>query len=419
MRDDEQWRHGAGEDELESLALGNSELIDVVEARPPHRVVREQADELLRSKAIQIRKDSPGYLEVVEVVREAMKDALRQVRRRDEGERVPTPDAIPVSSLLLSQMLTKWKTLGGKGGKIRPKTADEAKKTVDAFIGLHGDLSVSAINKQHGTELRDHFIECGNAPGTVRKKFGLLNAVLTLAVHEDVIAVNPLRTVRLPKAGKGKRREFTSDELATLFAHPVFTAGERGDATTGDALFWTPLLSLYSGARLGELAQLRVEDFKRDPDHGWYYEIHERGEGMHVKNVHSTRVVPVHHELERLGLLDYVEQVRSSGELRVFPKLTKRANGQDGALSAAVNRMIDATGLTDPAIVFHSFRHTFITLAREAEIQGDVLREIVGHEGAKDVHVGYGDFPLSVKATAMRKVRVRGLDLSRVRFVDE
>jgi integrase len=81
--------------------------------------------------------------------------------------------------------------------------------------------------------------------------------------------------------------------------------------------------------------------------------------------------------------------------------------------------MIDSAGIDDPSIVFHSFRHAFMTLAREAEISGDVLREIAGHEGKRDVHLDYGRFPLSIKASAMRKVRVRGLDLSRVRFVDE
>ena len=77
---------------------------------------------------------------------------------------------------------------------------------------------------------------------------------------------------------------------------------------------------------------------------------------------------------------------------------------------------MDDVVLTDPALVFHSFRHTLITLAREAEIPGDVLREIVGHEGRRDVHLDYGEFPLSVKVAAVRKIKVRGLDLSRVNF---
>jgi hypothetical protein len=77
---------------------------------------------------------------------------------------------------------------------------------------------------------------------------------------------------------------------------------------------------------------------------------------------------------------------------------------------------MDNVGLTDPLLVFHSFHHGFITQAREAEIPGDVLREIVGHEGKKDVHLDYGEFPLSVKVSAMRKINVRGLDLSGVRF---
>jgi integrase len=74
-----------------------------------------------------------------------------------------------------------------------------------------------------------------------------------------------------------------------------------------------PLMSLYSGARLEELGQLRVDDFQKDPDRGWHYAIHERGEGMHAKSVAAVRVVPMHPELKRLGLIRYVEAAGAGG----------------------------------------------------------------------------------------------------------
>jgi hypothetical protein len=58
-----------------------------------------------------------------------------------------------------------------------------------------------------------------------------------------------------------------------------------------------------------------------------------------------------------------------------------------------------------------------MTLAREAEITGDVPREIAGHEGKKDVHLDYGRVPMSMLVSAMRKIKVRGLDSSAVKFV--
>lgn len=45
-------------------------------------------------------------------------------------------------------------------------------------------------------------------------------------------------------------------ELRTLFTSPVFVAGFRPDGGRGEAAYWLPLLGIYTGARLGELAPL-------------------------------------------------------------------------------------------------------------------------------------------------------------------
>ena len=45
-----------------------------------------------------------------------------------------------------------------------------------------------------------------------------------------------------------------------IFNTPVSTEGERPEGGQGEAAFWLPLLALFTGARLGELAGLRVSD---------------------------------------------------------------------------------------------------------------------------------------------------------------
>lgn len=55
-------------------------------------------------------------------------------------------------------------------------------------------------------------------------------------------------------AGSIHRRPFTIAELRTMFAAAPYPAGPR------DVWFWLPLLGLFTGARLGELAQLDTSD---------------------------------------------------------------------------------------------------------------------------------------------------------------
>ena len=52
----------------------------------------------------------------------------------------------------------------------------------------------------------------------------------------------------------------------------------------------SPLLGLYHGSRLGEFAQLRREDVKKE-DRVWYSHIHG-AYGRQIKNEQAARRVP-------------------------------------------------------------------------------------------------------------------------------
>lgn len=85
-------------------------------------------------------------------------------------------------------------------------------------------------------------------------------------------ASNPFDGVTVTR-GKSKsspigRGEFSADQLRTLFSAPVFTGAEgnsgaplyrSGTVRISDWRYWLPLLALFSGARLNELAGLRVD----------------------------------------------------------------------------------------------------------------------------------------------------------------
>ena len=79
-------------------------------------------------------------------------------------------------------------------------------------------------------------------------------------------------------------------------------------------------MGLYSGARVGELAQLYLRDFA--DIHGVkFFRISDDNDGQSVKNASSRRLVPIHPDLLELGLWDRVERLRAQGQERLFPDL--------------------------------------------------------------------------------------------------
>lgn len=63
--------------------------------------------------------------------------------------------------------------------------------------------------------------------------------------------------------------------------------------------YWVPLLGLYTGARINELAQLFLVDFQAQGD-VQVISINDDGEGKRLKTKASKRLVPIHPELVRL-----------------------------------------------------------------------------------------------------------------------
>lgn len=406
LKDDEEARIGATESDLEELAASNDALIDAVEEARPTPLLRSLAEEALAAADRPAPDDPDSMARLLHFVRIEARKAAKALALRDAGEDIDTPTVNPQGVMLLSQLIERWVTSKG----VRAKSAEEARSTLKRFVSVHGDLPISTITKRHGADYRDRRLQEGRAPGTVRKDIGLVSAALNFAAGSDFIAVNPWSGLALPDKRKKvkERRPFKPDELRTLCTHQSFTSRERGEP----ALYWLPLMSLYSGARLEELGQLRLADFHMAHGLGVYFEI--SGRVRDVKNPQSVRAVPVHPLLVRLGLLDYLKAQRKAGVEFLFPNLKPRKHGErTQALSHAFGRLLDKVDLSDPALDFHSLRHTFITYARESGIGDDVRRALTGHD-AGDVHEGYGAHTLHERFAAIKRYRVPGLSLRRV-----
>ncbi len=73
--------------------------------------------------------------------------------------------------------------------------------------------------------------------------------------------------------------------------------------------YWLPLLGLYTGARIEELCSLYVEDFK--VEHGVNVISINSDHDKKLKSKAAERFIPVHPELEKLGLLNHIDKLRA------------------------------------------------------------------------------------------------------------
>ncbi len=226
----------------------------------------------------------------------------------------------------------------------------------------------------------------------VRKFFGW-------AVQRHEMTHNPLSGVRLQtKAQKATltRRGFTAPELSALFSRHL-----RARHAATPSYFWLPVLALYTGARLRELAQLRVVDV-HEVAGVWGVDINYHAGSL--KNPQSQRFVPLASSVLALGFLDYVDDVRAAGFDRVFPDGSWSAkNGPGDKVSKWFNRgYTRAAGLVDPALVFHSFRHTFADTADGVGLTEAQIGALTGHQSATVL----GQHYIRAKTTAVRRQHI-------------
>ena len=109
-------------------------------------------------------------------------------------------------------------------------------------------------------------------------------------------------------------------------------------------------------------------------------------------NVAPVRSVPIHSAVMAEGFGAYVASL-PPGLLFATVKLDRDGRAGNNA-SHTLNAWLNEIGITDPRLVFHSWRHTFKTMAR-AVMTEELHDAITGHSSGS-VGRGYGVYSMSV-----------------------
>jgi integrase len=424
-----------------------------------------ELNELLQVFRINLDPNCADYRKLALAVMRAEVRALEAIQARHRGEPIESPKLLgpgsgisaPSSGCGLRAAYEGWLKVAPR----RKGTSMEFARGIERFIELHGDLEVSQINRGHVRQFRDaaqlvptgrsgkllkatlpQLVEYSRAhpdaprikAATVNKWLNCLGAVLNWSrrnglIPDEVQWSDPVSGMRLTEE-RSNRQPWEPEELSLLFGSTIYLQGERPLGGKGEAAYWLPLLALFSGARLNELAPMCADDVKFDPTSGVHFitVIEDEDAGRSVKTESSLRAVPIHPELVRIGFFEFVENVRANAghEAPLFPKLKPGSKGRFGeAWSKWFGRYKRQLGIHNPGSVFHSFRHGFKDALRAAGVNEDVNDALTGHSGGNTVARGYGwkdmvrRFGFPTLYAAVKKVRYDGLDMRALRWTPE
>ncbi|WP_244602881.1 MULTISPECIES: DUF6538 domain-containing protein [Mesorhizobium] len=233
-----------------------------------------------------------------------------------------------------------------------------------------------------------------------------LKVVFGWGVANGLVAHNPAVgvTLKVGKPARHRSKGFSDEEAKTILSGAIFLERGQENPKTFAAKRWIPWLCAFTGARVGELAQLRKQDVSLRGD-VWVIRI--TPEAGTVKT-NEAREVPLHRQVIDLGFPAFVQDA-ASGHL--FLNVDSSENVR-GALRGLKNRLAEfgRTFVADPHVApNHGWRHRFKTIGMEAGIPPRILDAIQG-QAARSVADTYGEVTLRTMAGEIAKLPCYSLE---------
>jgi integrase len=335
-----------------------------------------------------IRRDD-AFREQLRIREQATLETVRQflpddVMRRLLAASAPAPALTAAAPVIeggetVSQAATALFDAMARDGR-RQTTVDGHKLRVRAFVEICGDLLLTAITRATASDWLDKI--GAERSNRTRNAYAMTMALVieTARRRGRYQGENPFDGMKA-QAGGESYQAFTEAELATLF-RALPREVKPAKHTPETALPWVALIAAYTGCRLEEVAQLAAKDIREQQANGatiTVIDIHNGGNNA-LKNKASARLIPVHSELVRAGLLRYAAALPKNGPL--FPGLKRRASkgGKIGArLGELFRKKLIALGLKREGICFHSFRHLVAGKLEQAGVAQTDAARVLGH----------------------------------------
>lgn len=381
------------------------------------------ADSILAGIGIRVDWSQPGGRTALLGILRELARAWANAASRGDGELVATP-APPVAPVIatipessgpsLRDIVPEWKALN----RAKPNAVQRMERALALFEEAVGVLPLARLDRGVGGRFLTFLLDSKArkfGDSTAANQTAAINALVNVAVKVGKLPAKPF-DLSFEIKGAEKREAWTRAELRRIFGSALFLEDPSKfptlRATHASAGYFMLAMLLYSGARIGELAQLEVADVQ-NRDAIWAYEIH--GRSGTVKTDESARWIPIHSDLVRLGLLEYHADLKRAGAVKLFPSLHrgKEAPASNATKWFAAFRAL--VGLPSGRLEgSHKFRHLVRTTLDELGVGQGVADALTGHAATgSSGRTVYTNARLPAVAEAVERLGF-GLSLPRV-----
>jgi Phage integrase family. len=358
------------------------------------------------------QEDHERFLELIKVLKES--------EGNDPHKTTIKPENIPLSTAIENYLLN----LEEGENKTKKKTIDKYRSVLRDFLEIVGDVPVDEVdvltirsykktlrtlpsNRLKMPKYRELNIQELSAldipkedllsDTTIQNIVTNVNSFFNDCLKVGYTKINPLhKEIPKSKAKKNEHRfSFEDKDIKELFGKDEQLKFSKRNTST--YAYWSPVLALYTGARIEEICQLRLESIHLDEDvpfiqiepyHDPFFNIQ-----LDLKTKYSERKIPLHPDLKKIGFFDFVKGMKELGFYRLFPELTPTDKGFSPRVSKWFTRY-KTKHLSCQDIekkCFHSFRHTVMNKMVNSGIPDNTVEAIVGHstEGMSKLKESY------------------------------
>ncbi len=255
------------------------------------------------------------------------------------------------------------------------------------FLGPSAKLNIAAITSRDIAGFRDKRESLGLAPATVNLDITILSSAFNAAWKQGHISVNPCAAIEPLKDKPHRKHVFTTEQVSALVK-----------AAEGD---WKGLIltAFYSGARLGDCANLRWQDIDLVSQIKTIRFQPRKGGGEVITVIHPA-------------LQDYLLSLPTaeSDDAFLFPSLAQRNASplskafrqlmEQACIEQRVIRQRGKSGRSVNALSFHSLRHSFSSILANAGVSEERRMALTGHS-TRSVHQVYSHHDLEVLRDAV------------------
>jgi integrase len=267
--------------------------------------------------------------------------------------------------------------------KITYRSIKKLENRIGHFLKWLNKSSYNLITPRIVMDYRNYLLSQSKSYKTNIEYIAAIRQFFKWSVQMEYSPNNPFEGLRLGQksitAAHEQRSRWSKDDLNILFN---FLHRNVINKTSKNALanYYVPLISLFSGLRTSEVCQLRIERIKKIEDI-YVFEINDVDENTKLKTVNAYRSIPIHSNLVKLGLLEYVKNRKQSGYSMLFDDLPK-GDYKDWSkpIGSRFYRIFKKlTFIDNKKPTLYGLRHTFIDELQQQEVAEHIVAELSGH----------------------------------------